>query len=228
MSVAASIILFIGVFYYFKFYILKKDNVDKQLTMESPQTGLIQSAVIDTNSKQLLAVGGIRNEPIQAQAKAKRLQKVVHEQNPTETSLQVVENDDEVVSAYDPVLSERRVYQGTTQAEEVKAEEEIFVVVESMPVFPGGESALMIYLSQHLQYPDTIAKELLQTTAYVKFIVDTSGKAKNPVILRSISPNFDKQMLKIIEEMPLWQPATTRGKKVAVQMILPLKLEHTK
>jgi hypothetical protein len=87
--------------------------------------------------------------------------------------------------------------------------EEIFVIVEKMPEFNGGEEAVKNYL--HVNSSDTKGK------VYIQFVIDCSGKVINPKILRGISPLADKTAIDLVKDMPDWIPGEQRGKKVNVQ-----------
>ena len=108
------------------------------------------------------------------------------------------------------------------EMEEV-AEDELFVVVEVMPEFPGGQEALQKFLAENLKYPEERLKSSSSGTVYVSFEVDTSGKISNPVILRGIGKAFDDEVLRVIGLMPKWKPGLQRSKPVRVRMTLPVK-----
>lgn len=230
MSVAASIILFLGVFYYFKFYLIKQSDRNKLLAEQNVIQSATKPSNLDSSTKQLLAVGGIKAEPqvaerqVQATAQAK-----LPRSKSSPEELVNVEYDEEtidselLVDAYALTESSKQ-----SSVHETMAEEPVFMVVESMPEFPGGEPALLNYLANNLQSPDSIELTTLKTTAYVRFTIDTSGKPCKPQILKSIGARFDLQIIELIEHMPPWKPAQQRGKKVAVQMVLPIKLEPQK
>jgi hypothetical protein len=230
MSVAASIILFLGVFYYFKFYLIKQSDQNKLVSSENIMPSANNPSNLDTAPKQLLAVGGIKAEPQVAERQAQATAQPKFPKSVTlpeevviaANDLEIMDNDLSV-NAYAPIESSKQ-----TSVEETKAEESVFMVVETMPEFPGGERALLNYIANNLQFPDSIELTTLKTTAYVKFTVDTAGKPSKPQIMKSIDVRFDKQLIKLIEHMPNWKPAQQRGKKVAVQMVLPIKIEPHK
>ncbi|MCD7971234.1 MAG: energy transducer TonB [Candidatus Azobacteroides sp.] len=49
-----------------------------------------------------------------------------------------------------------------------------------------------------------------------QFVIDTNGKASYPRIVQSVSPELNREVIRIIREMPLWKPAKTNGKEVPV------------
>lgn len=103
------------------------------------------------------------------------------------------------------------------------SENPIFEVVENMPEFPdGGMAGLMQYLSKNINYPRSAVKAGLQGRVTVKFIVERDGSISNVSILRSISPELDKEAIRVVEEMPKWNPGTQRGKAVRVSYTIPV------
>lgn len=108
------------------------------------------------------------------------------------------------------------------EMEEV-AEDVLFVVVEVMPEFPGGQEALQKFLAENLKYPEEGLESSSSGTVYVSFEVDTNGKIINPVILRGIGKAFDDEVLRVIGLMPKWKPGLQRSKPVRVRMSFPVK-----
>ena len=106
--------------------------------------------------------------------------------------------------------------------EELPPEKDIFVVVEEMPEFPGGERALLEHLSK-IEYPDFEREANIQGTVYVSFIVEKDGSINDVIVLKSVSPNLDKLALERIKSMPRWKPGKQRGKAVRVKYTLPIR-----
>lgn len=102
---------------------------------------------------------------------------------------------------------------------------EVFYVVEDMPRFPGGTSGLKTYIYSNLDYPDNARKQGIKGEVFIKFLVDTDGRVKDPEILRSSYQGFDEPALKVIREMPDWKPGFQRGKAVKVWHVLSIKFD---
>lgn len=98
----------------------------------------------------------------------------------------------------------------------------VFMVVEKMPQFPGGDSELFNYLSQNIKYPVEAQKAGIQGRVICQFIVEKDGAISNVKVLRSIDPNLDAEAVRVINAMPNWQPGEQRGKKVSVEYTLPI------
>jgi periplasmic protein TonB len=102
-------------------------------------------------------------------------------------------------------------------------EEEVFTIVESMPVFPGGDKEMMAYLSRNIKYPESAKKEGIHGVVYVKFIVSETGKIKDAAVIRGQYEALNTEALRVISQMPDWQPGTQKGKPVNVQYTLPIR-----
>jgi len=101
-------------------------------------------------------------------------------------------------------------------------DDEVFMVVESMPVFPGGDLGLMKYIQKHVKYP-AIAKEYNITgKVYVSFIVDKSGSVTNAKIVRGVDKNLDAEALRVVKSLPKYKPGKQRGKAVRVMFTIPI------
>jgi len=99
---------------------------------------------------------------------------------------------------------------------------EIFYVVEDMPKFPGGLSALKTYVYSNLEYPENAKSQGIEGKVIVRFLINQKGKAVNGEILRSSYAGFDAPALKVIEEMPAWTPGKQRGKPVKVWYVMSI------
>lgn len=105
---------------------------------------------------------------------------------------------------------------------EVYADEEIFAVVEEMPSFPGGDAALMSYISKNIKYPSIATENGIQGRVICTFVINRDGKVTNAEVIRSVDPSLDKEALRVINNMPAWKPGKQRGKPVRVKYTLPI------
>jgi len=109
------------------------------------------------------------------------------------------------------------------QEEEKPEEPEIFFIVEEMPQFPGGETALRKYIAENVRYPEMAKENDIQGTVYVRFVVDEKGKVTNVELLRGVDPLLDKEALRVVSSLPNWKPGKQRGKAVKVSHSVPIK-----
>ena len=149
----------------------------------------------------------------------------------TPTELNVVDNTVEVadvdINAEDDANTAQQEYVAPvveTKDEEV-VEEEIFISVEKMPEFPGGETELYKYLSKNLKYPDMAIQQGITGKVYVQFVVEKDGSIANPKVLRDIGGGCGEEAIRVVRAMPKWNPGVQRTKKVRVQYTLPVNFQ---
>lgn len=98
-------------------------------------------------------------------------------------------------------------------------------IVEVMPEFPGGMVEMNKFIASHLKYPEFEKEAGIEGNVYVRFVVGSTGKIFNVVILKSIKdhPSFDKEVKRVIALMPDWKPGMNNGKPVPVYFTIPVK-----
>ncbi|MCH5175125.1 MAG: energy transducer TonB [Prevotellaceae bacterium] len=106
--------------------------------------------------------------------------------------------------------------------QEESDEGEIFEVVEQNPQFPGGDQALMAWLTKNLKYPSVAQENGIQGRVMVSFVVNKDGSIVDPKIIRSVDPSLDKEAIRVVSAMPKWTPGRQRGKTVRVKYSLPV------
>lgn len=103
--------------------------------------------------------------------------------------------------------------------------DEIFMVVEDQPEFPGGTAALMEYLRNNIKYPAICRENNIQGKVIVTFVVNKDGAITDPEVVKSVNPSLDKEALRVISQMPNWKPGTQRGKPVRVKFNVPVSFQ---
>ena len=101
-------------------------------------------------------------------------------------------------------------------------EEEIFLVVENPPEFPGGVSALRTLIKENLKYPAICRDNGIQGRVILTFVVDKDGSVVEPIVVAGVHPSLDSEALRLVSCMPKWKPGTQRGKPVRVKYTMPL------
>jgi len=101
-------------------------------------------------------------------------------------------------------------------------EEEVFMVVEDAPEFPGGINALLEYLKKNIKYPAICRDNNIQGRVIVSFVVNKDGKIVDPEVVKGVNPSLDKEALRVISTMPNWKPGYQRGKAVRVKYSVPV------
>ncbi len=105
---------------------------------------------------------------------------------------------------------------------------EPLTATEKMPSFPGGEKTLMLYLSKNLQYPESALKDGIEGRVVCRFVVKKDGKIDDVKIMRSLSPDCDREVIRLMEHMPEWIPGEKDGEKVAVYFSMPIRFSLEK
>lgn len=106
---------------------------------------------------------------------------------------------------------------------EEEEEEVIFVVVESMPEFPGGTQAMFKYISDNVKYPVIAQENGIQGRAICQFVVNKDGSIVDVAVVRtSGDASLDKEAVRVIKSMPKWTPGKQRGKPVRVKYTVPI------
>ena len=115
------------------------------------------------------------------------------------------------------------VWTGTDE-EEI---DEVFVFAEQNPEFPGGDSALFMFICMNLSYPDQARDNWLAGVVMVRFVVKKDGTIGNVKLLRDIGGGCGQAAVEMVKSMPRWKPATQSGKPVNCEFILPVKFQLT-
>ncbi len=101
-------------------------------------------------------------------------------------------------------------------------EEEIFMVVEESPEFPGGYEAYLQYLKKNIKYPAICRENNIQGRVIISFVVNKDGKIVDAEVVKGVNPQLDKEALRVISTMPNWKPGKQRGKPVRVKYSSPV------
>lgn len=109
---------------------------------------------------------------------------------------------------------------------EEEEEEVVFVVVENMPEFPGGQQALFKYLSENVKYPVIAQENGIQGRVICQFVVNKDGAIVDIEVVRSSGDaSLDKEAVRVIKSMPKWKAGKQRGKPVRVKYTLPVNFK---
>ena len=131
-------------------------------------------------------------------------------------ALNVVGNDEngEVLKAKEVIATE--------PVKPKEEENKVFDVVEQMPSYPGGPSAMMKYLSDHIKYPAIAEENGIQGRVICTFVVERDGSITDVRIAKSVDPSLDKEAVRVVSTMPKWIPGKQNGSAVRVKFTLPV------
>jgi TonB family protein len=111
------------------------------------------------------------------------------------------------------------------ELEVTRVPDDVFVVVEDMPEFPGGEEALRNWIAENVKYPVEAAEKGIQGKVYAMFVVEKDGSIGRSKVVRGVFPLLDEEALRVVNAMPKWKPGRQRGKEVAVSYTIPINFQ---
>ena len=95
-------------------------------------------------------------------------------------------------------------------------------MADVLPEFPGGDVAMMKFIQTHVTYPAIARENYIQGKVYVEFIIHTTGNLSNFKIVKSVSPELDDEVLRVVKKFPRFKPAMQNGRKVRVRYTVPV------
>ena len=98
----------------------------------------------------------------------------------------------------------------------------VFDAVEEMPSFPGGQAALMSFLSSNIKYPVVAQENGVQGRVIVGFVVERDGSITDVKVMRSVDPSLDREAQRVVRAMPRWKPGKQNGSAVRVKYTVPV------
>jgi len=131
----------------------------------------------------------------------------------TADDAQIEVQNEEVVEYVEPIKEE---------IQEEEAEPEPFVVVEEMPMFPGGEPALLQYIADHTNYPEVAKENNIQGRVIVRFCVTSKGGVNQVSVLKGVDPELDAEAIRVVSTLPTFKPGKQGGKPVPVWYMVPI------
>ncbi|MGZ2371304.1 TonB family protein [Ancylomarina sp. YFZ004] len=114
------------------------------------------------------------------------------------------------------------------RAKRFSSKKDVFVVVEDMPEFPGGDNELQKWIARNIKYPEAAAKKGIVGRVYVGFVVNKKGGIEDIKIMRGAEASLDAEAMRVIGTMPKWKPGKQNGKIVKVQYTIPINFALNK
>lgn len=101
---------------------------------------------------------------------------------------------------------------------------QVYSYTQEMPKFPGGQNEFYNYIHENLEY--NMTQDSIQGSVRVAFIIEIDGSvtdayAPKPYFKNGLS-SLEKNLIRLVKEMPNWTPATCNGKPVPIRFILPV------
>jgi protein TonB len=92
-----------------------------------------------------------------------------------------------------------------------------------MPVFKGGDVAIIEYIKNNTKYPEPAKLKGTQGKVIVRFAVEADGSIDKISVLQGVDPDLDKEALRVVGTMPAFEkPGIKDGKAVSVWYSIPI------
>jgi len=98
----------------------------------------------------------------------------------------------------------------------------LYMVMDVMPSFPGGEAGLMDFIYSNLRYPIQAKREHIESSVICTFIIDINGNVTDVEIMQAAHPVLNTEAVRLIKSLPKWKPAQHNGKPIRVKYLLPI------
>jgi periplasmic protein TonB len=158
--------------------------------------------------------------PMEQQTVVKYVAPVVVDSIKPEDQTQLAITDEQVETTVNKEVVE--VVEQVQEEVQEDVKEEVFIIVEEMPEFPGGEAALRAHIAKSIEYPVIAQENGIQGKVYVTFVVDKDGGVSDAKVVRGVDPSLDKEALRVVMALPKWKPGKQRGKPVRVSYTVPI------
>lgn len=142
-------------------------------------------------------------------------------QDTHETSL-IASSPDEVVIEDITLINEPVNTAGKAVSDDSKVVDPVCEDVDEFAVFPGGTSSMMKWIGRNMRYPSVAVENGIQGKVVVRFIVCKDGSTANPVIMKGVDRDLDKEAVRLVKRMPKWTPAKKDGVPVNSYFTLPV------
>ena len=99
-----------------------------------------------------------------------------------------------------------------------------FAVVPEKPEYYGGEKELLKYFFENIKITDTLDNYNI-SKIYFEFVIERNGKVTNPRIIRGGNNTVNREVIRVINSLPDWQPGKINGIPVKVKYIMPIIID---
>lgn len=149
------------------------------------------------------------------------------EKMPPSQELNLVEEDVEIApEVLEPVASKEEpkedVKEDLPEAVDMYDAPVDFRVVEDLPQFPGGAVEFMKWLTKNLKYPPSAQQRKVQGRVVAQFIVNKDGSISDLVLVEKVSPELDREALRVLRMMPKWTPGVMDAKPCRTKVCIPV------
>lgn len=161
--------------------------------------------------------------PTEAVTQARYVPPVVVDSLKPEEVVQLMTADQAIATVVDEDVTAIEIIEEVKEeVAEEEPEPEPFVVVEEMPMFPGGDAELLKYISEHTQYPEVAKENNIQGRVIVRFCVTSKGSVNQVSVLKGVDPELDAEAVRVVNTLPPFKPGKQGGKPVPVWYMVPI------
>lgn len=162
--------------------------------------------------------------PVEMMNAIKNLKPVVTDDT-SKVTLDLPTNDELIDKVTNGNVNDTIIAVENPQPEISEEVETIPVSVQEMPEFPGGMSALMKYVGDHLNYPAEAQRNNIEGKVFLKFVVNTDGSVNRIELIRGIDPVLDNEAIRVIGTLPRFKPGRQNGVAVRVWFSMPINFK---
>ncbi len=105
---------------------------------------------------------------------------------------------------------------------EKEESDEIFMIVEEQPQFPGGTGEFMKFVVANMKYPRQARTLGVEGKVFIKAVVGKDGKLTDLEVMKGIGAGCDEEALRVVGQSPPWKPGRQRGREVRTRIVIPL------
>ena len=98
-------------------------------------------------------------------------------------------------------------------------------VKDEMPAYPGGEQAMIKYISDNLKFPDSARTKKIEGKVLVSYTIDEYGQVTDVYVVKGIGGGCDEEAMRVIKSMPKWKPGNQGGEGIRVQYTIPINFQ---
>jgi len=160
--------------------------------------------------------------PAEAAQQARYVPPVVVDSVKPEEQSRLMTAEEAQVEVKNEDVNVQVVEEAKEEVQEEEAEPEPFVVVEEMPMFPGGDAALLDYISKNTVYPEVAKENNIQGRVVVRFCVTSKGGVAQVEVLKGVDPELDAEAVRVVKTLPPFKPGKQGGKPVPVWYMVPI------
>jgi TonB family protein len=102
----------------------------------------------------------------------------------------------------------------------------VYKRAKTTPQFPGGEQAMLRFIMKKLKYPKIGKDAVYEGLVKVRFVISKTGQVKDVKVVKSLSPSFDQEAIRVISKLPDWTPAKNeQGEDVDMYFQIPISFK---